>query len=89
MQKLGVPYTNVQIDVADLDQKNQALNVVEDLAKQGVAVRWDAEIVAMIAYLQRLGRDTGVPGTWIDNNATVSTLDPAASTWTNPTKGKN
>jgi cytochrome c oxidase cbb3-type subunit I/II len=88
MQKLGVPYTNVQIDVADLDQKNQALNVVEDLAKQGVAVRWDAEIVAMISYLQRLGRDTGVPGTWTDNNATVSTLDPA-STWTNPTKGKD
>jgi cytochrome c oxidase cbb3-type subunit I/II len=64
MQKLGVPYTNVQIDVADLDQKNQAMTVVEDLRKQGVTVRWDAEIVAMIAYLQRLGRDTGVPGTF-------------------------
>jgi cytochrome c oxidase cbb3-type subunit I/II len=88
MQKLGVPYTNVQIDVADIDQKNQAATVVEDLAKQGVAVRWDAEIVAMISYLQRLGRDTGVPGTWVDSAAPVSALDPA-STWTNQTKGKD
>jgi cytochrome c oxidase cbb3-type subunit I/II len=89
MQKLGVPYTNVQIDVADVDQKNQGMAVVEDLAKQGVSVRWDAEIVAMISYLQRLGRDTGVPGTWSDNPAAISALDPA-TTWTNPNpKGKN
>jgi cytochrome c oxidase cbb3-type subunit I/II len=89
MQKLGVPYTNVQIDVADIDQKNQGMTVVEDLAKQGVSVRWDAEIVAMISYLQRLGRDTGVPGTWNDNPAAISALDPA-TTWTNPSpKGKN
>jgi cytochrome c oxidase cbb3-type subunit I/II len=63
MQKLGVPYANVAIDVAEVDQKNQALTVVEDLHAQGVTVRWDAEIVALIAYLQRLGRDTGVSGT--------------------------
>jgi cytochrome c oxidase cbb3-type subunit I/II len=74
MQKLGVPYTNVQIDVADVDQKNQALNVVEDLAAQQVTVAWDAEIVAMIAYLQRLGRDIGVPGTFPTQAAPVSTL---------------
>jgi cytochrome c oxidase cbb3-type subunit I/II len=74
MQKLGVPYTNVQIDVADVDQKNQALNVVEDLAAQQVNVVWDAEIVAMIAYLQRLGRDIGVPGTFPTQAAPVSTL---------------
>jgi cytochrome c oxidase cbb3-type subunit I/II len=76
MQKLGVPYANVQIDVADLDQKNQALTVVEDLAKQGVTLGWDSEMVAMIAYLQRLGRDTGVPGSWPAGDAPVSELRP-------------
>jgi cytochrome c oxidase cbb3-type subunit I/II len=74
MQKLGVPYTNVQIDVADVDQKNQALAVVEDLGKQGVTVAWDSEMVALIAYLQRLGRDVGVPGSWPTIPAPVSTL---------------
>jgi cytochrome c oxidase cbb3-type subunit I/II len=77
MQKLGVPYTNVQIDVADIDQKNQALTVVEDLAKQQVAVAWDSEMVAMIAYLQRLGRDVGVPGSWPATPARLSNLAPA------------
>jgi cytochrome c oxidase cbb3-type subunit I/II len=62
MQRLGVPYTNVAIDVADIDQKNQALTVVQDLHAQGVEVAWDSEMVALIAYLQRLGRDTGVSG---------------------------
>jgi cytochrome c oxidase cbb3-type subunit I/II len=64
MQQLGVPYTNVHVDVADLDQKNQAFTIADDLRKQGVTVAWDAEIVALIAYLQRLGRDVGVEGTW-------------------------
>jgi cytochrome c oxidase cbb3-type subunit I/II len=77
MQKLGVPYSNVQIDVADVDQKNQALTVVEDLAKQQVAVAWDSEMVAMIAYLQRLGRDVGVPGSWPATPARLSNLAPS------------
>jgi cytochrome c oxidase cbb3-type subunit I/II len=84
MQKLGVPYTNVQIDVADIDQKNQALTVVEELAQQRVKIPWDSEMVAMIAYLQRLGRDTGVPGSWPTPQAPVSTLGP---TVTFPVKG--
>jgi cytochrome c oxidase cbb3-type subunit I/II len=82
MQKLGVPYSNVAIDVADVDQKNQALVVVDDLAAQGVKVAWDAEIVALIAYLQRLGRDSGVAGTW---PAEVSQMTPG---WSRPQGGK-
>jgi cytochrome c oxidase cbb3-type subunit I/II len=76
MQKLGVPYSNVQVDVADLDQKNQALSVVDDLSRQGVRLAWDSEMVAMIAYLQRLGRDTGVPGNWPTRDTPVSRLSP-------------
>jgi cytochrome c oxidase cbb3-type subunit I/II len=61
MQKLGVPYTNEQIDTAEADQRAQGEAISADLATQGVTVSWDREIVAMIAYLQRLGRDQGVP----------------------------
>jgi len=67
MQKLGVPYTNVDIDGAESSQRRQAEAVVTDLAQQGITVSWNAEIVALISYLQRLGRDVGVkpvpPGT--------------------------
>jgi cytochrome c oxidase cbb3-type subunit I/II len=61
MQKLGVPYSNEQIDQAEADQRAQAEAVSADLLAQGITVPWDREIVALIAYLQRLGRDTGVP----------------------------
>jgi cytochrome c oxidase cbb3-type subunit I/II len=60
MQKLGVPYTNGDIDGAEASERAQADAVVTDLASQGVAVVWDSEMVAMIAYLQRLGRDVGI-----------------------------
>jgi len=60
LQKLGVPYTNEQIDGAVADQKAQAQVVVADLATNGVTVAWDSEMVALISYLQRLGRDHGI-----------------------------
>ncbi len=60
MQKLGVPYTNEQIDKAEADQQQQAEAVVADLEAQGVKLPWDSEMVALIAYLQRLGRAQGV-----------------------------
>ena len=60
MQKLGVPYLNAQIDTAAADQQAQAQSVVTDLHAQGITVAWDSEMVALISYLQRLGRDRGV-----------------------------
>jgi cytochrome c oxidase cbb3-type subunit I/II len=60
MQKLGVPYTNADIDTAEATQRKQANTIVADLATSGVKVEWNSEMVAMIAYLQRLGRDQGV-----------------------------
>ncbi|MFY0522303.1 cytochrome-c oxidase, cbb3-type subunit I [Archangium gephyra] len=56
MQKLGVPYTNADVDGAELRQKAQAETIVTDLAAQGVKVAWDSEMVAIVSYLQRLGR---------------------------------
>jgi len=60
MRKIGVPYTDAQIASAETDQRAQADLVVKDLKGQGVDVAWDSEIVALIGYLQRLGRDVGV-----------------------------
>ncbi len=60
MQKLGVPYTNEDIDSAERNQRLQALTVVADLKVSGVTLDWDSEMVAMISYLQRMGRDQGV-----------------------------
>lgn len=54
---LGVPYTNEQVENAERDLLAQAQIVADDLAQNGVNIRPDAEIVAMIAYLQRLGVD--------------------------------
>ncbi|WNG55914.1 cytochrome-c oxidase, cbb3-type subunit I [Archangium gephyra] len=56
MQKLGVPYTNADVDGAEARQKAQAEAITADLAGQGVQVEWDSEMVAIISYLQRLGR---------------------------------
>ncbi len=61
LQKVGVPYKNLDIDGARDTYRRQADLIVTDLAKEGVAVPWDREIVALIAYLQRLGRGPQVP----------------------------
>jgi cytochrome c oxidase cbb3-type subunit I/II len=59
MQKLGVPYTNADIDQAEASQKAQGEAIAADLAVGGVEVKADSEMVAIISYLQRLGRDKG------------------------------
>jgi cytochrome c oxidase cbb3-type subunit I/II len=76
MQKLGVPYTNADIDSAEDNQRKQATTIVADLAKSNITVKWDSEIVALIAYLQRLGRDQGIGLT--EDVAKTAALDPAA-----------
>lgn len=60
MTTLGVPYTPEQITNAKADQQLQGEAIAKDLASQSVTVAADSEMVAMIAYLQRLGRDQGV-----------------------------
>ena len=74
MQKLGVPYTNADVDGAEVSQRRQADAVVADLAQQGVTVPWNSEMVALISYLQRLGRDVGVRP--VPTSATVSATSP-------------
>ncbi len=57
MQKLGVPYPPGYESVAVKDYHSQAQKIVESLGASGIQVDSDKEIVALIAYLQRLGTD--------------------------------
>ncbi len=57
MKTLGVPYTDAQIASADADRDAQADEIVGRLAQAEIDVAPAKEIVALIAYLQRLGTD--------------------------------
>ncbi|PRD46633.1 cytochrome-c oxidase, cbb3-type subunit I [Sphingobacterium haloxyli] len=57
MRVLGVPYSQEEIQNALTDLQKQADQITADLAANQMEVRSDSEIIAMIAYLQRLGKD--------------------------------
>ncbi|KXK46848.1 MAG: hypothetical protein FNNCIFGK_01325 [Bacteroidia bacterium] len=57
MKKLGVPYPDGYDTQANKDLMKQADHIAADLAKDGIKVMSNKEIVAIIAYLQRLGVD--------------------------------
>ena len=60
MRSLGVPYEEGYEDVALNDLQLQAQEIADDLLESGIIVEPDREIVALIAYLQRLGTDIKV-----------------------------
>ena len=58
MRRLGVPYPIAYADQANDDLKKQAETIAASLRGTGVAdAQPDREIIALIAYLQRLGTD--------------------------------
>jgi cytochrome c oxidase cbb3-type subunit I/II len=57
LRKVGVPYEAGYEDEANADLDKQANEIVATLKADGVEVSADAEIIALIAYLQRLGKD--------------------------------
>jgi len=57
MQTLGVPYPEGYDQQAVADAKAQAEGLVADLANNNIKVDYDKEIIALIAYMQRLGVD--------------------------------
>jgi cytochrome c oxidase cbb3-type subunit I/II len=57
MQALGVPYPKGFEKKVHEDMAKQAKGIQENLAKDNIQVKADREIIAMIAYLQRLGTD--------------------------------
>jgi cytochrome c oxidase cbb3-type subunit I/II len=56
MRSIGVPYTNADIAGARADAAEQGGAIAKDLFAEGVQIESDAEMVAVIAYLQRLGK---------------------------------
>ncbi|WEK17510.1 MAG: cytochrome-c oxidase, cbb3-type subunit I [Candidatus Pedobacter colombiensis] len=57
MRTLGVPYAEGYEHKANRDLDIQAKEIAEDLQKNNIKVKSDKEIIALIAYLQRLGTD--------------------------------
>ncbi len=57
MQTLGVPYPAGYDKIANADLEKQAKAIQANLAKEGIKTSENKEIIAMIAYLQRLGTD--------------------------------
>jgi cytochrome c oxidase cbb3-type subunit I/II len=61
MRRLGVPYASAEIGSAAQVIRAQGEVIRADLETQGVRVDAESELVAMIAYLQRLGRGPQFP----------------------------
>ncbi|MDB4988898.1 MAG: Cytochrome c oxidase subunit CcoN, partial [Myxococcaceae bacterium] len=62
MRSVGVPYEPAQIQLAAASAREQAAGIVKELASSGEQnVSPDSELVALISYLQRLGRLPGKP----------------------------
>ncbi|MES2778794.1 MAG: cytochrome-c oxidase, cbb3-type subunit I [Bacteroidota bacterium] len=57
MQMLGVPYTNDEITNGNTDLDKQAAGISANLKKEGIVLESNKELVAVIAYLQRMGTD--------------------------------
>lgn len=60
LRKIGVPYEDGFEHRAVHDLETQAATIVKSLKADGIEVAPDAEIVALISYLQRLGTDIKV-----------------------------
>jgi cytochrome c oxidase cbb3-type subunit I/II len=59
MQSIGVPYNDVDVRLSAKDAQAQGEGIASDLKGQGVDVAPDSDMVALIAYLQRLGKGPG------------------------------
>ena len=57
MRTLGVPYEKGYDRLANADLMKQAEEIAASLKKDKIETAPDKEVIALIAYLQRLGRD--------------------------------
>jgi cytochrome c oxidase cbb3-type subunit I/II len=60
MRTLGVPYSSEDLSSAQNSLQEQAQKIVDDLKQSSIAIEPDRELIALIAYLQRLGTDIKV-----------------------------
>ncbi len=57
LRKVGVPYTEEEVAGAPEAVDRQATEIVARLEQAGITAEPDRQIIAVIAYLQRLGKD--------------------------------
>ena len=60
LRTIGVPYELDYENMANDDLEKQAAEITANLKTDGIEVAPDAEIIALISYLQRLGKDIKV-----------------------------
>ncbi|MEJ7693111.1 cytochrome-c oxidase, cbb3-type subunit I [Daejeonella sp.] len=60
MRTIGVPYAENYDKLANKDLETQAKSIADNLSKDNIKIKEDREIIALIAYLQRLGTDIKV-----------------------------
>ncbi len=60
MQTLGVPYPEGYAEKAEADLIAQAEKIAAELKAAGIEIAADREMIAVIAYLHRLGKDISV-----------------------------
>jgi cytochrome c oxidase cbb3-type subunit I/II len=77
LRRLGVPYPDGYERVATADLQRQARDIGTTLRQGGFQVRDEAEIIALIAYLQRLGTDIKAK-TVVDANGATPILAEGA-----------
>lgn len=63
LRTVGVPYKVGYESTANNDLEQQADGIVKSLSNDNISINSDAEIIALIAYLQRLGMDIKVSST--------------------------
>lgn len=61
LQRVGTPYSDDEVARVPELLKGQGEGIVASLAQSKITAAWDDEIVALTAYLQRLGRNP-IPG---------------------------
>lgn len=81
MQKIGVPYTDAEVASAASAAADQARQIALDLHAAGSEVRATSELVALIAYLQSLGKMVAPPD---DTLATAPTPTPVTAAGSKP-----
>lgn len=83
-QKLGVPYPAMTRDVIEQTALEQGMEIAKDLRARGAFVDPESQIIAMIAYLQKLGHFTDLRATpaapATDTPTPAATVKTAANT---------
>ena len=79
-QKLGVPYPAMTRDVIEQSALEQGIEIAKDLRARGAFVDPEKQIIAMIAYLQKLGHFTDLRATPTAPTTPAATAKTAANT---------